>query len=139
MDYKISTIEKQKDTRGDLVVFLRKKELPRERVGFGQIYFITFKSKGTIRGNHYHRRWREWFGVVHGKIRAELEDVVTKQRVSLTLSADERTYTRLEIGPNIAHAFCCLTPSASLLNYADDEWRSSDRFHYRLMEDAPRT
>lgn len=120
-------------TGGELVVFLKKSGLNPQRREFGQIYFITFAGKGVVRGNHYHKKWREWFGVVHGKVRAELEHTETKERVSLILSADHQTYTRLEIGPNVAHAFVSLSSSASLLNYADDEWSAGDRYEYALL------
>lgn len=135
MDCKIETIKKHADDRGELVVFLKQSELERSRRAFGQIYFITFDRKGTVRGNHYHRKWREWFGVVHGEILAELEDIVTKEKVSCVLSADHSSYTRLEIGPNIAHAFRCRSASAALLNYADAEWTAADRYDYSLLKD----
>lgn len=132
MDYRITTIAKHNDKRGRLVVFLKKSELEARRRNFGQIYFITFNRKGTIRGNHYHKKWREWFGIVTGSVQVELEDVRTKRRVSLALSARKNTYTRLEIGPYIAHTFVSKTNFSSLLNYADDEWRASDRYEYKL-------
>jgi len=135
MDCKIETIRKHPDERGELVVFLRKRELEQARQAFGQIYFITFEGAGTVRGNHYHKRWREWFGIVHGEVRAELEDIVTKEKRSCVLSAGHSAYTRLEIGPNIAHAFRCLSPSAALLNYADAEWTAEDRFDYQLIKE----
>lgn len=133
MDYRIERIDKHTDGRGDLVVFLKKRELTPKRRRFGQIYFITFTGKRVVRGNHYHKKWREYFGVVHGKVRAELEHVKTRERVSLILSAGHKTYTRLEIGPYVAHAFICLSASASLLNYADDEWSAGDRYEYELV------
>lgn len=133
MDYRIIENTKHSDGRGELVVFLRRGDLAREQERFGQIYFITFSGKGVVRGNHYHKRWREWFGVVHGSVRVELADVRTQERISLTLSADEQSYTRLEIGPYVAHAFECLSDSASLLNYADDEWSEQDRFTHAVI------
>jgi dTDP-4-dehydrorhamnose 3,5-epimerase-like enzyme len=135
MDCKIETIKKHHDERGELVVFLKRSQLDKKSLPFGQIYFITFEGKGVIRGNHYHEKWREWFGIVHGEVRAELEDIVTKERRSCVLSADHSTYTRLEIGPHIAHAFRCLSPSAALLNYADAEWTAQDRFEYPLIKE----
>ncbi len=133
MDYRIEKVEKHVDRRGDLVVFLRTSELAVSRRRFGQIYFITFKGKGVVRGNHFHKKWREWFGVVHGTVQAELEDVRTGERVSLKLSSRHPLYTRLEIGPYVAHAFKSLTPTASLLNYGDKEWSAKDRFPHTVI------
>lgn len=133
MDYKIVKIEKHDDKRGKLIVFLQNRELKRGLKKFGQTYFITFKGKGVVRGNHYHKKWREWFGIVDGRAQVELEDVKTKKHVSLILSANHKTYRRLEIGPYVAHSFKSLSKSASLLNYADKEWSSDDTFFYKLL------
>lgn len=135
MDCKIETLKKHPDQRGELVVFLKKSQLDVHRLSFGQIYFITFEGKGVVRGNHYHKKWREWFGIVHGEVHAELEDIVTKERRTCVLSAGHSTYTRLEIGPQIAHAFRCISPSAALLNYADAEWTAQDRFEYPIIKE----
>ena len=136
MNYKVKTLNKYIDNRGNLVVFLRNRELCRRRKEFGQIYFITFNKKGVVRGNHFHKKWREWFGIVTGTVKVELEDVITKEHVSLELSADDYHYTRLEIGPNVAHTFKNITSSASLLNYGDKEWSPEDRFLYILIPDG---
>jgi dTDP-4-dehydrorhamnose 3,5-epimerase-like enzyme len=133
MDYKIKRIKKHSDKRGDLVVFLKISELEDESKRFGQIYFVTFNGENMVRGNHFHKKWREWFGVMTGIIRVELEDVITKEHVSLELNSSYTYYTRLEIGPNIAHAFKNITPFASLLNYGDKEWTVNDCYPYKLI------
>ena len=73
MDYKLSEFETHDDARGKLVVFLKEPELTDDYKRFGQIYFITFSDVGIIRGNHYHKFWREWFGIVHGKVEVVLK------------------------------------------------------------------
>jgi len=133
MDYKLSAFETHDDTRGKLVVFLKEPELADEYKKFGQIYFITFSDVGIIRGNHYHKFWREWFGIVHGKVEVVLEEVRTKQRETLTLDASKEGYLRLETGPYVAHAFRSLTPTAALLNYANTKWNDQDTFPYTLL------
>lgn len=133
MDYKLEKIEKYNDKRGKLVVFLKNNDLGKNYKKFGQIYFITFDRKGVIRGNHYHKEWREWFGVVEGKLQVELEDIKTKEHISLVLNSEDKNYIRLEIGPYIVHSFKSLTKHASLLNYADKEWFPNDTFLYKLM------
>lgn len=133
MDYKIQKFKKFKDSRGSLIVFLQESELNDAKKKFGQIYFVTFKDHGVIRGNHYHKKWHEWFGITSGRVQVYLEDVRTQQRVELTLSANIDKYIRLEIGPYIAHTFKSITKSAVLLNYADSQWSAEDTFKYKII------
>src|SRR3989338_11347772 len=133
MDYKIKKFEKHNDRRGDLVVFLKKKELGKNQKIFGQIYFVTFKKKGAVRGNHYHKKWREWFGIVSGKLEVNLKDVRTGETAKINLAAASDKYVRLEIGPFIAHAFKSITSSASMINYASGEWDRRDDFSVKLI------
>lgn len=134
MDYKVEYFDKYNDVRGQVVVFLRNKDLKKKQKAFGQIYFVTFDKKNSIRGNHYHKRWREWFGVVSGKVRVVLMHVKTKEKKKLILDANNRRYVRLEIGPNIAHAFQNITSKASLLNYSDKEWSADDTFKIEILK-----
>lgn len=133
IDYQIEEFEKFNDERGNLVVFLKKSELKKNQRIFGQIYFVTFNKKGVVRGNHYHKKWNEWFGIVSGKLQVVLENVKNKKRITLKLDADHDKYIRLKIGPYIAHAFKSLTEYAALINYADSEWSSKDTFPYKLF------
>lgn len=133
MDYKIFNSDKFSDDRGDLIVFLKNNELPKGAKSFGQIYFVTFSGPGIIRGNHYHKKWKEWFGIVHGKLEVMLKDILTGEIVNLTLDGNHDKYLRLEIGPNIAHAFKSLSKSAALLNYADSPWSKDDTFKEILI------
>ena len=126
MNNKITLIKKHTDTRGDLIVFLKNKKV-------GQIYFVTFNRKGVIRGNHYHKKWREWCGIITGRIWVILKDIRNKEKNSFVLDSNKNPYLRIEIAPYIAHAFVSLTPSASLLNYADTEWSGKDDFDYKLI------
>lgn len=134
LDYSVEKFEKHNDARGQLVVFLKNRNLSPSLKAFGQIYFVTFEGHGVIRGNHYHKRWREWFGVVNGQLSVDLMDVTTLETASLKLDGDSEDYTRLEIGPNIVHAFRSLTATASLLNYTNSEWSPDDTFPYELMK-----
>lgn len=133
MDYKLEKFKKFSDSRGDLIVFLKQSNLPLKRKKFGQIYFVTFNKKGIVRGNHYHKKWTEWFGVVYGKVEVVLENVKTKKRSTFIIDSKEDGYTRLNIGPNIAHSFKSLTKYSALLNYADSEWSERDTLYYKLI------
>jgi len=134
MDYKIKKIKKFSDKRGDLIVFLKQSDLDKKDQQFGQIYFVTFKNKNVIRGNHYHLKWREWFGVVSGKVKAKLKDIKTGEEKTLYLDSNENEYVLLEIGPYIAHAFQSVTNEAQLLNYANAEWSQEDCLTHKLIE-----
>lgn len=133
MDYKITAFKKFTDHRGDLIVFLKESELDDARKKFGQIYFVTLKKKGIVRGNHYHKKWHEWFGIVSGTVKVLLVDVKTGKKKAFKLSATSRKYVRLEIGPYIAHAFTCMTDYAAIVNYADSEWDKEDSINYKIV------
>lgn len=133
MDYKIEHFQKYDDERGQLVVFLRNRDLEKSFKEFGQIYFVTFDKKNVIRGNHYHKKWREWFGVVTGKLQVYLKDVVSGEEAKLILDGTSGEYIRLEIGPNIVHSFRSISSKASLINYTDVEWSPTDTFPYKLL------
>lgn len=133
MDYKIEHFNTFDDKRGRLVVFLNRSSLEKKHLDFGQIYFVTFEKKGIVRGNHYHKTWQEWFGVVIGKVQVKLRDINSKEEVDLILDAKEQEYMRLMIGPMIAHAFKNLSSYSALLNYADKEWKKEDSFPCKIL------
>ena len=133
MDYSLKKDKKFSDSRGDLVVFLKKSELKKNDQKFGQIYFVTFNKTGAIRGNHFHHKWREWFGIASGRVEVFLEDVKTKKRIHLYLDSKYDRYSRLEIGPYIAHTFKSRSNEAVLLNYANGEWHDSDTYPYKII------
>ena len=135
MDYKIVFCEKHTDERGYLVEFLKNSELEEEFKKFGEIYFVTFDKPNVVRGNHYHTRFSEWFGIAHGRIEVVLEDVKTKERITLILDANDKKFVRLYTGPYVAHAFRNLSPTALLLNYVTEEYNKtdSDRNEYILI------
>lgn len=133
MDVKLTKFEKYSDKRGDLVVFLKNSHLQSDLKEFGQIYFVTFNKKGVVRGNHYHMKWREWFGIVEGSVKCVLIDIKSRRKKTLILDATHDKYTRLEIGPGIAHAFISITNTAAIINYADSEWYSNDTHFYKVI------
>lgn len=132
MNVKLSPLKQFRDNRGSLVVFLKGSELNDTQKMFGQIYFATFAQKGTVRGNHYHKTRHEWFGIVHGKVTVVMEDVRTKKRKEIVLSAKRDANIKLEIVPYVAHAIKSMTKYASLLSYAD-EWSKEDTYFYKLI------
>lgn len=133
MDYKLEKFEKHSDQRGELIVFLKHSELSEAKKTFGQIYFVTFNDENVVRGNHYHKKWFEWFGIVAGKVEVTLVDVNTQEKETFILNSEQDKYMRLEIGPNVAHVFKSLSNYAALVNYADGEWSAEDSFHYKII------
>lgn len=134
MDYKIEYFEKFNDERGELVVFLRNRNLEKKYKEFGQIYFVTFNKKGVIRANHYHRKMREWFGVIGGKVEVVLVDIKTNESKKIILDGDSKKYVRLEIGPYVAHGFKSMSDEVSLLNYTNKEWLAKDVFPMEVIK-----
>ncbi len=128
MNSKLTFIGKHIDKRGQLVVFIKNKRI-------GQIYFVTFDYKGAIRGNHYHKKWTECFGIIQGRIKVELLNIKTLAKAIFILDEDNPCYQFIIIPPYYAHAFKSLTPKASLLNYADSVWTGKDDFKYKLIGD----
>ena len=133
MDFKIEKVERHDDSRGELIILLQKKDLPKKNQTFGEIFYITFAKKGTVRANHYHKNWREWFVVVSGRIKVELEDIKTKKRLTKIIDTNSNLIERLEIGPNVAHAFKAETSNACLLNYSNLPWKKKDVIPYILI------
>ncbi|MGD9645641.1 MAG: WxcM-like domain-containing protein [Pirellulales bacterium] len=138
MDYELVECSKHTDERGYLVEFLRYEELDEQHTPFGQVYFVTFERPRQVRGNHYHTRGREWFGVANGTLEVVLEDVRTRERVQFVLRSDDKSFTRLSIGPYIAHAFRNVSPTAILIDYATEQFdhEDHDRNPYVLLEPA---
>lgn len=136
MNFEFVQCVKHSDHRGFLVEFLKSPELPEPLKNFGQVYVVTFDRPRQIRGNHYHTRFEEWFGVVAGVLKVVLEDVQTKERRSFVMSAEDNTFPRLHIGTHIAHAFINLTDKAVLLDYTNSVYdpENHDRNPYILVQ-----
>lgn len=136
LDYDISQPTEHRDERGCLVELLKGDELSGEKKILGQIYFVTFEKLRVIRGNHYHIKKEEWFIVAQGRLHVELQDVDTRERVSLVLDSKKDGYVRLRIGKKIAHAFMNLSPTATMVNYASQSYHQTDpdTFPYVLIK-----
>ncbi len=131
--FSVSKFKTFRDKRGKLIVFLTQRELGKKHKVFGQIYFVTFSKKGTVRGNHYHKKWHEWFGITEGKVLVVIKDLKTGRRRQITLTAQKDRYTRIQTGPYVAHAIKSLSSKAVLLSYADSEWDTKDTHYYKLL------
>ncbi|MBL7159610.1 dTDP-4-dehydrorhamnose 3,5-epimerase family protein [Candidatus Microgenomates bacterium] len=137
MNFKLIKKPKHTDHRGSLVEFLSQKELKKAQF-FGEIHFAAFNRSGVIRGNHYHTKKEEYFGVVIGKVQIEIEDIKTKEHQSFILDTDDPEFICLQIGPNIAHAAKSLSDSAVLINYSSLVYnpKNPDSFKYILLKES---
>lgn len=126
INYTITNSNKHVDKRGFLVDFLKGDEVLPVHKKLGQIYFVTFDRKNTIRGNHFHKKKDEWFVAVRGKLQVILEDIVTKERTDFIINGDTDSYQRVFVGRNIAHAFVSLSPKAEMINYASKSYHNNN-------------
>lgn len=127
MDIKITKIKKIKDSRGDLIVYLKKEALKNYK-HFGQIYLVTFSKKGVVRANHYHKKTREWIGIISGKLSVELTDIKTGNIKKIILDSKSKIFLRLEVGQLINHKLTSLSQNAIIVSYSDKEWSVDDEF-----------
>lgn len=105
MELKRYPMKKHEDPRG----FLVQNEYKNISEGMKHV-LISFTKPGIIRGNHYHKRKREWFYVVKGTMKLHLLDLKTGERQEHIISSDHPEFFEME--PDIVHA---------MENIGDDE------------------
>ena len=98
MDIILKKLEKKVDERGFVCEVLRSEQVA---APFGQI-FISTVNPGQVKGNHYHKRKKEWYTIVRGSITVHLLDVESGEKQELDMSADEPSV--LQINPGVSHA-----------------------------------
>lgn len=105
---------------------------------FGEIY-LTAAHTGQVKGNHYHRRTREWFCLVQGRARLVTQEMETGKIREFAMSADEPV--TIEVPPHVAHAIQCVGDEmAIVLAYADQPYDADnpDEAAWSLLEpDSP--
>lgn len=135
MDFVLEECPVYADARGHLAQVLTQSFLTTTNLGFGQVYYLDFSHKGVVRGNHYHRHSAEVFCLIQGRVRVMLEDVITKERRTLDLSVNEGKYSRLKIGPNIAHSLQSISDYAMMICFSSTEFneQDEDKHNYPLL------
>ena len=93
-------------------------------------YLVTFESKGNLAGNHYHEHKQELFSPVVGDLVVILEDIKTKERGELEISAKDHSV--VYIPTRIAHTVVANSDIAVLLVTASYPGTEGDEFPYRL-------
>jgi dTDP-4-dehydrorhamnose 3,5-epimerase-like enzyme len=131
LKHKIKIIQRNKiaDSRGWFLKIITGKE---EHIPLhtGEVYMVNAKP-GESRANHYHLQANEWFTLVAGKALMLVEDVSTKERMSIELDSDN---PRTIYVPNqIAHSFENISSEPYLLvTYSDRLYDPADTIIYKL-------
>ena len=97
LNIKQHSLKKRVDSRGWLV----ENELDIIRRSMRH-FLISLSKPGSIRGQHYHTKKREWFLVLAGQATLVFEDIRSKERRSIRLNQNKPTV--VEIPPMVAHA-----------------------------------
>lgn len=118
MDIEIKKLKEIVDERGSLVEAIGRDSLNKKK--FGHLFFVTFRNKKAVRGNHFHNKNHEYYIVLEGKISVELVDVKTGKKKKIILDSKKRE--RLRIGPLIAHASKSISPNSLLLAYNSEPY-----------------
>lgn len=91
------SLKKSSDERGWLI------QSEHKEISESMKYFlVSFSKPGAIRGNHYHKRKREWFSILQGKVELYLYDLKTKEKGTYIISSEKMEFVEME--PNVAHA-----------------------------------
>jgi mannose-6-phosphate isomerase-like protein (cupin superfamily) len=112
-------------------LFLAQGELAQVYDGEEGIRYLAFTElrTGGIRGNHYHEAKEEVVYVIAGEIQLVLEDIVTKERASLSVQTGE-----LAIIPvRIAHGFRTVL-AGQAIEWSKTRFDAADSFPYPLVE-----
>ena len=117
-----------RDPRGWFLKVLMAKHLPAGGREFGEIYISTSES-GVARGNHFHKKMTEWFTPISG--RGELVVCLPEGTERRTIVLDSAAPVRIQVPPNVAHAFrSIVTEPLLLLAYSDMEYDPADTDTY---------
>lgn len=93
-------------------------------------YLVSFDNKGNVAGNHYHEQKQELFCPVAGDFIVLLEDIKTKEREEIKISAKDTPV--IFIQTRIAHTVVADSDNAVLLVAATHPGTEADEFPYKL-------
>ena len=101
------------------------------RIGDITMARVTIEPGHTI-GNHYHAQTRMMIYVGSGRVKGVFEDIKTKQRKEIIMTAAKEVVHSVE---NVAHAFTNLGDKpAVLVVFSNKPLRSKDSFRYSLVD-----
>lgn len=99
--YELISIKPFEDKRGSLKKIIMKSQLE-ENEKIEEVYLL-YSEKGSVRGNHYHKKTLEYFMVVSGKAKVALKNLDTGTLEELYISAEDNVV--LKVPPQVVHAF----------------------------------
>lgn len=135
MNFSIEDCPQYTDERGSLTQLITNSFLSKQSIPFGQVYFLDFIKKGTVRGNHFHNLSSEVFCLIYGSVTVTLEDIVTKERATIELRVTNGKIQRLIIGNKIAHSIISESDYAMMVCYSSAEYikDEEDKHFYQLI------
>jgi uncharacterized RmlC-like cupin family protein len=95
--------------------------------GIHYIAFIELRE-GTPRGNHYHKIKKEWIYLLRGELTVIAEDLDSKERATVTMSAGDL----VQIHPGIAHALK-IVKAGDAVEFSTARFDASDIYRYALI------
>lgn len=120
----------KKDNRGRLIELIKGKDIDGGK--FGQILITTALPEKT-KGNHYHKRKREWYVVVQGTGLLILKDIKSNELKKIILKASSPLL--IEIPRNVGHAIKNIgKDELLLLAYVNEEFNPKDPDTFYLSE-----
>lgn len=94
-------------------------------------YTVTFKEKGNVAGNHFHKKKKEIFFPLLGKFTVVLEDIQTKEREEHQL--DSESHQAMYVPFPVAHAVRNDTDFGILFVVASSPNIEGDEYEYKLI------
>lgn len=126
---KTSKLRVYSDDRGSLA-----ENTLQEVMANSEHFFISKSIPNIVRGNHYHKRKEEWFYIIKGKAEIAVEDIDTKERETITVSADDNILVKME--PLKAHAIKSIGDEEmillALINEVFDQ-EDPDTYEYKVL------
>ncbi|WP_430510130.1 WxcM-like domain-containing protein [Gottfriedia solisilvae] len=89
------------DKRGSLKKIVMKSQLA-EYIQIEEVYLL-YSEKGSVRGNHYHKKTLEYFVIVSGKAKVALKNLETGTLEEINISSSDNLI--LKVTPYVVHAF----------------------------------
>lgn len=118
-------VSKHIDNRGLFIKILKQSQA---KSNFGEIYLIK-SLPGMIRGNHYHKKTKEWFYLIKGKAVLTLKDIITNEMIKIVMNQNET----IEIPVNIAHSVKNIGDDEMIMiAFADHEYSIEDTINLEL-------
>jgi dTDP-4-dehydrorhamnose 3,5-epimerase len=99
--FELISIQPFEDKRGSLKKIVMKSQLE-ENVQIEEVYLL-YSEKGSVRGNHYHKKTLEYFVIVSGKAKVALKNLDTGTLEEINISSSDNLI--LKVTPYVVHAF----------------------------------